>query len=224
MSDLPVARPRPVAAALLTLAVLGASCLTHAQSVVLSGVMGSKALLVVDGGEPKLVAPGDSHRGVKLVSTQGDNAVIDIGGRRQTMRVGDAPVSVGKPVAPGAGTRIVLPASSGGHFMTQGLVNTRPVQFMVDTGATMIGIGVSDAERIGLNYKQGQAVQVSTANGMVRGWRVQLSSVRLNDVEVHNVDAVVTPIEMPFVLLGNSYLTRFQMTRSNEQMVLEKRY
>ena len=215
---------RSVTPALLALALVGLGCVAHAQSVALSGLMGSKALLVVDGSEPKLVAPGETFRGVKVVSTQGDNAVIDIGGKRQTMRVGEAPVSVGTPVAPGAGTRIVLPASSGGHFITQGLVNSRPVQFMVDTGATVIGIGIADAERIGLNYKQGQPVQISTANGIARGWRVQLSSVRLNDVEVRGVEAIVTPIEMPFVLLGNSYLTRFQMTRSNEQMVLEKRY
>jgi aspartyl protease family protein len=47
--------------------------------------------------------------------------------------------------------------------------------------------------------------------------------VRLNDVEVREVDAVVTPTSMPFVLLGNSYLARFQMSRNSEQMVLEKR-
>ena len=29
---------------------------------------------------------------------------------------------------------------------------------------------------------------------------------------------------MPFVLLGNSFLTRFQMKRDNDQMVLERRY
>jgi aspartyl protease family protein len=48
--------------------------------------------------------------------------------------------------------------------------------------------------------------------------------VRLSDVEVRDIDAVITPISMPFVLLGNSYLSRFQMTRNNDQMVLEKRY
>ena len=117
-----------------------------------------------------------------------------------------------------------MSAASDGHFVTQGLVNSRPVQFLVDTGATTIGIGVSDAERIGLSYKQGQPVQLATANGVARGWKVQLASVRLNDVEVRNVDAVVTPYAMPFVLLGNSFLTRFQMTRTNEQMVLEKRF
>ncbi len=203
-------------------AMLGSTVL--AQAVALSGMLGNKALLVVDGGEPRSIAPGDTFQGVRVISTQGDTAVLEVAGRRQTLRVGESPVSVGKPIVQGTGSRVVLSADSQGHFFTPGLVNSRPVQFMIDTGATTIGMSVSDAERIGLQYKQGQAVQVSTANGIVPGWKVRLSSVRLSDVEVRDIDAVITPISMPFVLLGNSYLTRFQMTRNNQQMVLEKRY
>ncbi len=194
-----------------------------APAVALSGIMGNKALLVIDGGPPKMLAPGDSHRGVKVVSAAGDSATLEIAGQRQTLRVGGAPVQVGQPAPEGSGVRIVLTADSGGHFVTQGMINSRPVQFLVDTGATAIGIGLSDAERLGLDYKKGEPVNVGTANGMARGWRIRLNSVRLNDVEVREVDAVVTPNPMPFVLLGNSYLARFQMTRNSEQMVLEKR-
>lgn len=196
----------------------------HGQAVNLSGMLGNKTLLVVDGSEPRLVGAGESFRGVRVVSVHGQSAVIDIAGQRQTLRIGDAPVSVGKPVAAPSGARIVLSADSGGHFVTQGLLNAKPVQFMVDTGATTVGVSVSDADRIGLKYKHGQEVQVATANGVVPGWKIRLASVRLNDVEVREIDAVVTPIAMPFVLLGNSFLSRFQMTRDSERMVLEKRY
>jgi aspartyl protease family protein len=209
-----------------TLMLLAASAWSAAygQSVNLSGMLGAKALLVVDGNEPRAVAPGETFRGVRVVSTQGQSAVLDIAGQRQTLRIGQAPVSVGQPVAAGTGERIVLSADSGGHFVIQGQVNSRPVQFLIDTGATSIGVSVTDADRIGLKYKQGQPVQVTTANGVVPGWRVRLNSVRMNDVEVRDIEAVVTPVAMPFILLGNSFLTRFQMTRNNEQMVLEKRY
>ena len=212
----------PVAA--LALLLTAAGTLAQAQAVNLSGMLGGKALLVVDGSEPRVVAPGETFRGVRVVSTQGQSAVIDIAGQRQTLRIGEAPISVGKPAAASSGARIVLSADSGGHFVGQGLLNARPVQFMVDTGATTVGVSVSDADRIGLQYRQGQPVQVATANGVVPGWKIQLASVRVSDVEVRDVDAVVTPIAMPFVLLGNSFLSRFQMTRNNERMVLEKRY
>ena len=215
------------AALLLSLLTLGS--VAAAQTVALSGMLGGKALVIVDGSAPKSVAVGESYRGVKIVSTQGDQAVMEIAGKRHTLRVGEAPASVGGAsgsVANGgpSGTKIVLSASSGGHFFTQGQINGRAVQLVVDTGATMVSLSVGDAERVGLNYKAEQAVQLSTANGVIPGWRLKLASVRVGDVVVYDVDAIVSSGAMPYVLLGNSFLTHFQMTRTNDQMVLDKRY
>lgn len=195
-----------------------------AQTVTLSGMLGSKALLIVDGNAPKGVAVGESYRGVKIVSTQGDQATLEIAGKRHTLRVGEAPASVGGGGADAGGTKIILSASSGGHFVTQGQINGRAVQLVVDTGATMVSLSVAEAERVGLKYQTGQAVQMSTANGVIPGWRLKLASMRVGDVTVYDVDAIVSSGAMPYVLLGNSFLARFQMTRTNDQMVLEKRY
>ncbi|WP_232834549.1 retropepsin-like aspartic protease family protein [Rhodoferax ferrireducens] len=209
----------------LLLALLTLGPLAMAQTVALSGMLGGKALLIVDGSPPKTVAVGEAFRGVKIVSTQGDQAVMEIAGKRHTLRVGEAPASVGGSAGGEAGgTRVVLSAGSGGHFFTQGQINGRAVQLVVDTGATMVSLSVADAQRVGLNYKAGQAVQMSTANGVIPGWRLKLASVRIGDVVVYDVDAIVSSGAMPYVLLGNSFLARFQMTRTNEQMVLEKRY
>ncbi|MES2945790.1 MAG: TIGR02281 family clan AA aspartic protease [Pseudomonadota bacterium] len=198
----------------------------HAETVALAGMLGSKALLIVDGSAPKSVAAGETHQGVKVISTSGDQAVIEQAGKRVTLRVGDAPVSTGGSggMAGGKGNRIVLTASSGGHFMTAGQINGKAVQFMVDTGATSVAMSAQDAERTGINFKAGQPVNMSTANGVAQGYRVKLNSVRVGDVEIYDVDAVVIPQAMPFMLLGNSFLTRFQMLRENDQMTLVKRY
>ena len=196
-----------------------------AQSVTLAGMLGAKALLIVDGSAPKGVAVGETFKGVKLLSTQGDVAVLEIAGQRQTLRVGDAPASVGgRGGADGTGTRVVLTVGSGGHFFTQGQINDKTVQFMVDTGATSVALSEAYAKQIGLSYKNGQPMQMSTANGVIPGWRITLASVRVGDVTVREVAAVVSSGDMPYVLLGNSFLSRFSMTRNNEQMVLEKRY
>ena len=90
-----------------------------------------------------------------------------------------------------------------GHFVTNGSINDRAVQFMVDTGATTLAIGQAEAERIELNYKGGQPVGMHTANGVVRGWLIRAGKVRVGDVTVHDVETVVTPLPMPAVLLGN---------------------
>lgn len=209
---------------LLATALALAAGVAAAQSVALQGMLGSKALLIVDGSAPKTVGVGESHMGVKVLATLGDQATVEIKGKRHTLRVGDAPASVGQVNASPRGNKIVLTAGSGGHFLTQGAINGRAVQFMVDTGATSVSMGAGEAERLGIDYKKGQIGRGSTANGAVTMYLVKLASVRIGDVEVYDVDASVLPANMGHILLGNSFLTRFQMTRHNDQLVLERRY
>ena len=218
----------PTARTVLVLAAaLACSAAAMAQSVALSGMLGGKALVMVDGGAPKTVATGDSYKGVKIISTQGDVAVVEIAGKQHTLRVGDAPSSVGNSgggAQGGGGSKIVLTAGEGGHFFTQGQINGKSTQMVVDTGASMVGLSQADADRMGIAYKTGQSGRVSTANGVIQAWRVKLDSVRVGDVVVYGVDGVVSAGSMPYILLGNSFLGRFQMTRTNDQMVLDKRY
>lgn len=202
----------------LLLASLGAS----AQSVALQGMLGNKALLIVGGGAPRAVAPGETHQGVKVLSTSGDQAVVQIDGQRVTLRVGESPASVGGAMRTG-GDRVALTADARGHFVTTGSIEGKPVQFMVDTGATVVAIGQGEADRMRLDYKSGQPVRMATANGTTQGWLVKLRNVRIGDVTVYDVDAVITPAAMPAVLLGNSFLNRFNMRRDGDQMMLVKR-
>lgn len=196
-----------------------------AQTVTLSGILGNKALLIVDGSTPKMLGTGQSHMGVKLLLVEETQVAVEIAGKRVALRLGDAPASVGSnAAAAGSGSKIVLPVGSGGHFVTQGQINGKAVQFLVDTGATAVSLGVDDAIRLGLNYKAGAPVRMMTANGQTAGWRIKLGSVQVGDVLVYEVDAVVTSSSMPLVLLGNSFLSRFEMNRNNDQLVLLKRY
>lgn len=191
------------------------------QSIALAGVLGSKALLVVDGSAPRAVGPGETHQGVKVLSVARDEATVEVQGTRRLLRLGESPVALGSS---GSGKRIVLMADNQGHFINTGTINGKQMKYMVDTGASVVAIGRPDAERMGIKVDDSQKVIMSTANGSATGWRVRLNSVRLGDVEVLGVMAVIMPEGMPFVLLGNSFLTQFQMTRTNDQMVLEKRH
>jgi len=196
-----------------------------AQSVALTGVSGTRALVVVNGTAPKFLSAGQAHQGVTLLGVAGDTATVDVGGHQHTLRVGEAPVSIGSSAsASGTGKRVVLTADGRGHFVASGQINGQSVRFLIDTGATNIILGEADARRINLPFDQGQKVGVSTANGRAVGHMLRLQSVRLGDVQVYDVAAIVLPQAMPYVLLGNSFLTRFQMLRQNDQLTLERRY
>lgn len=214
----------PLFWACLCAAGLMAAGAAQAQSVAMTGGMGSKALLVINGGAPKALAAGDTHQGVKVISVGAEQAVVEVGGKRQTVKLGEAPVSLGGSGGGASGTQIILTAGSGGHFVTQGSINGRATQFMVDTGATSVAMGVDEARRLGIPFESGARFYGNTANGVVMGYRVSLTTVRIQDVEVHNVEAAVLPAGMPHILLGNSFLSRFQMKRDNDTLTLTRRF
>jgi aspartyl protease family protein len=206
---------------LTLLAFAGAA---QAQTVTLNGSMADRAALLIIDGQLRTVAVGASHQGVKVISVGAGEAVVEMGGRRATLVIGSAPVSIGKGAgAMSSGSEIVLTAGPNGHFMTAGSINGKPIQFMVDTGASAVSLSQSDADRMGIDYRSGQRVVMRTANGAAPGYVVTLSSVRVGDVEVANVQAVIMPAFMEHALLGNSFLTRFQMKRENDVMRLERR-
>jgi aspartyl protease family protein len=194
-----------------------------AQSVSLGGSLGDKALLVIDG-TPRTVAIGATVQGVRLVKVTASDAVVEFGGQRVTLLLGGAQVNLGGAASDGGGSKIVLTASSGGHFVTQGSVNGKVVRFLVDTGATNISMSEVEATRLGIDFRNGQRGVANTANGQVVAHRVSLGVVRVGDVTVYNVDAVIVPAQMDQVLLGNSFLSRFQMRRENDTLTLDKRF
>ncbi|MDH4392942.1 MAG: retropepsin-like aspartic protease [Aquabacterium sp.] len=195
-----------------------------AQSVSLQGSMGAnKALLVIDG-QPQMLSVGATARGVTLRRLGDGEAEVDVAGQVRLLRLGAAPSRLGTGVAAaGAGSSIVLPMGQGGHFSAAGSINGKQVMFLVDTGATSVALSQSEANRIGLDWKRGRPGLSHTANGTVPVYAVNLTSVRVGDVEIANVAGVVLPSDMPVVLLGNSFLNRFNMRRDNDVMRLEKK-
>lgn len=196
--------------------------LVGAADVGLAGVFPGKALLTINGGTPRTVAVGvTTDEGVKVLAVGADNVTLDVNGKRRVLQVGQNVAS--QSSADGSQTA-TLKADGQGHFFTTGTVNNATVRFFVDTGASMISIGATDAQRIGLKPEQGKIGYSQTANGVTQVARVKLDTVRVGDVVLHNVDAVVHQQDMPFVLLGMSFLNRMEMQRTGDTMTLKKRY
>lgn len=192
-----------------------------AQDVGLAGIMGSKAMLMINGGEPQAVPVGQTVDGVKVLSIQGDQATIEVGGKKRPLRVGQH--AIGTSSGDGSG-KVTMTADGQGHFFTTGTVNGTSVRFVVDTGATFIALGPSDARRIGIDPNKGKKAMASTANGNAVYMRVMLDTVRIGDITLHNVEAGILPTEMPAALLGMSFLNRMEMQRDGSTMTLKKRF
>lgn len=210
-----------VARAALCCLLLAAS-VAHSADVGLAGLFPGKALLTINGGQPRIVAVGvTTDEGVKVVSFDGETATLEVDGKKRVLRVGQNVASQPSGAGPAS---VVLTADAGGHFLTTGNVNGTTIRFIVDTGASMISLGASDARRIGIDTSKGQPGLANTANGQTVVTRVKLDSVRVGEIVMNNVDALVHQQDMPFALLGMSFLNRMEMQRSGDTMTLKKRY
>ena len=220
------ARRRTLLAGTLAASLCGMAPLpASSRQLTLAGRMGERALLVVDG-QPLTLAPGAVRQGVRLLAWRGDEAEIELdeGGqaRRLRLRVGGSPSLVGS-AATASAREIVVTAGPDGHFTPEGSINGRPVRFIVDTGATLVALGRDEAQRLRLDLRAARPGISRTANGDVPVQLITLARVRVGEVELAQVGAVVMPEALPFVLLGNSFLARFDMQRQGGQMRLTLR-
>lgn len=207
----------------VTVLSLVAVCLpAQAVDVGLAGIFPGKALLTINGGAPRTVAvSATTAEGVKVLAVDGDTATIEADGRKRTLRVGQ---NVTSQPSGQSGAKAVLTADGSGHFVTTGSINGTTVRFLVDTGATMISLGASEARRIGIDGGKGQPGMVNTANGQAPVVLVKLDSVRVGEIVMNGVDALVHQQDMPLALLGMSFLNRLEMQRDGPTMTLKKRY
>ena len=214
--------PKPLRPALAAALLCALAAAAQAQSVAFSGMLGDKALLVIDG-QARGVAVGSTVQGVKLVKIDGTQAQVESGGKVSVLRLGGAAVVAGDTGGGGSGQRIVLPAGSGGHYTGLGAINGHPMRFVVDTGATSVAMGADMAAQFGIDISAGTDARTITANGPVAARRLTLNRVSVGDVTVYNVEAIVVPQSMPMVLLGNSFLSHFQMHNDSSSLILEKK-
>jgi aspartyl protease family protein len=149
-----------------------------------------------------------------------DQAVIEVEGKRRTLRLGQYASSASRDTR----QKVTLAADLAGHFYADGQVNGGSVRFLVDTGATMIALPASTADRLGIDYQKGRRGLIQTANGPTVAYRIKLDQVRLGGITLQNVDAVVIARGLGIALLGMSFLNRVEMQRDGQSMILTRRY
>ncbi|MFT3733759.1 MAG: TIGR02281 family clan AA aspartic protease [Rhodocyclaceae bacterium] len=196
----------------------------HAAEVGLVGIFPGKAVISIDGGAPRIVAVGQTLNGVKVVSVSGDTAVIEVGGKQERIVLGAQPLNAGGGDDAQGQQSITLVSDSRGHFVTTGSLNGALATFVVDTGASSIAMGPSQARSAGIDFTKGEAAMVGTANGLAKAWRVRIDRVTVNGLTLRDVEGMVLPQDMPIVLLGMTFLNRMNMTREGNTMVLKRRY
>ena len=119
---------------------------------------------------------------------------------------------------------VTLLRNAQGYFQVRGLVNDAPVDFVIDTGASLIVLSQADATSVGFDVDSLRYDGVaSTANGEVRFAQVLLDSFAIGDSVDVGVGASVNAGELSTSLLGLAYLDRFsRIVIEADRMILER--
>jgi aspartyl protease family protein len=118
-----------------------------------------------------------------------------------------------------------IPRDARGHFQTDGRIDGQRVEFMVDTGASVVALNEKSAARFGLRPSRGDyKITVSTANGTIKAAPARIAMIELGGLIVRDVDAMVLPDEaLSENLLGLSFLSKLKRFEyANGKMVLEQ--
>jgi aspartyl protease family protein len=113
--------------------------------------------------------------------------------------------ATGRPVQL-EGDIIRVPMALDGHFWLEAEVNGVPVNFLVDSGATMTTIGRKTAALAGVPVGDQRNQLVRTGNGLIRVASTRAQTVTLGDIERRNVRMFVADGD-ELNVLGMNYLT-----------------
>ena len=128
-----------------------------------------------------------------------------------------APVPLPTILRPGPSTHtLVYRAGPLGHVVLTASVNGAPVRFLVDTGASTVALSAADARAVGVNPSALVFDRTTTtANGLVRVAPIILREIRIEQLSIENVPAVVDD-NLNGSLLGMSFLSRLKSFEMRE--------
>jgi aspartyl protease family protein len=117
-----------------------------------------------------------------------------------------------------------LDSDGHGQFRVEARVDGRPIDFMVDTGASSVVLRESSAAKLGIFPRPSEYIgRTSTANGIAKFAPVRLNRIEVNGINVYDVNAAVMPDEALGVnLLGMTFLSRIKFSHDHGRLVLEQ--
>ncbi len=124
------------------------------------------------------------------------------------------------PLVVSATGELSISRARDGHFYAQGYIQGKPVTFLVDTGASLVVVSEAFARDAGL--APGNPTTFKTANGELRGRIVSGLTVSVGPASISGarVGVGLVGLEPGMALLGQSFLSKFELVLSGDTLVL----
>ena len=118
---------------------------------------------------------------------------------------------------------LVIERSRDGHFYADGVINGAKVRFLMDTGASLVVVSEPFAKSIGLNA--GEPTTFHTANGTLSGYIAPKAAISVGPLSISDIRVGVglRGLADGTALLGQNFLSKFDVTIGKDQMTIKKR-
>ena len=187
------------------------------------GLFADRAVVQVAGGTPQLLKVGQtSSGGIELLSADAHKAVVRYRGEVHELVLSNR-VSTGFQKV--TKQTVSLTSDPRGQYHVRGAINSHYVNFLIDTGASIVALSSQAADRIGVTYQDGERGQVITAQGTTNSYFVTLDQVTVAGITAHNVRAAVIDGAYPVeILLGMSFLSQVAIAEQGGVMTLTQKF
>jgi aspartyl protease family protein len=215
-----IERIRMALLAVLLAAATGTQAVTKITVV---GLFKDTAIVMIDGTRRLLRSGDTSPEGVTLLSATSTDAVLEIDGEQKRFGLGGQ--IGGSYVKPEQATVRIWPTPNR-MYAVLGSINGYPVDFIVDTGATLVSMSGREAKRLGIDYRViGTPGHSSTATGIAKIYLVNLDRIKVGDIVLRNVQGAVHDGDFPpATLLGMSFLGRLNMHQDGQVLELKQKF
>lgn len=206
----------------LLLMLVSSSAWAETASVKVIALFTNKAMLVIND-KNIIMKKGQVEQGVTLVSANGRGAVVRFeNGVEKKLGINQ---SIQQAYKKPEKNKLTIYSNNRGMFLLPGKINGRPTNFLLDTGATSIALSSEEADKLGLSYRSARETAVQTASEVVPAWQIKLDKVKVGEISVSNVEAVVLKGSSPrTTLLGMSFLKHLKLQRNGAAMLIEQKY
>lgn len=204
----------------LSVLLISPTLTAQSKGISVDGLFLDKAIVNINGNR-HLMKIGDTRDAgrVRLLSSDSERAIIEVDGKRQVFRLAKA---IGG-FSSRRSSEVKIKRDLMGMYKTHGHINGRPVSFLVDTGASQIALSARKARELNIDYRSGKRGYVTTASERKQAYGVKLRKVKVGEIELYNIGAIVLDGNYPTeVLLGMTFLGKLEMVNKGQVLTLKK--
>jgi aspartyl protease family protein len=212
----------PVISTLLLSLGLSTVSPVFALDIHVVGLFKNKAIIKIDGRRVVLEVGETTDDGVKLVNADSKNCTLLINNEPQVFEMGS---QLSVRFKEDTHAKISISKDQQGMYRTQGHINGQKVDFLVDTGASVVALNINAAKKLNLDLKPENITEVETAAGKARAYRLTLRKISVGNITLYDIPAVVVDGNAPLeILLGMSFLQHLKIEDTNQSLELTKKF